>query len=62
MIETNSKIESEKSMLEAWHDNIYIYIYIHIYIYRLSTLAKEFTAATGIMQSSSNELNSLVFS
>ena len=36
----------------------FIYIYIYIYIY--TTLAKEFTAATRMMQSSSNELSSLV--
>ena len=42
----------------------YIYIYIYIYIYALprvlSTLAKEFMAATRIMPSSSNELGTLV--
>ena len=42
-----------------------IYIYIYIYIYtppsrRLSTLAKELPAATRVMQSSSNELVTLV--
>ena len=42
--------------------NIYIYIYIYIYAcpQGLSTLAKEFMAATRIMQSSSNELSTLV--
>ena len=54
--------------------NIYIYIYIYIYYsgtifhikyiyarpFRLSTLVKEFTAAARIMQTSSNELSTLV--
>ena len=39
---------------------IYIYIYVCVFIRGLSTLAKEFTAATRIMQSSSNELSTLV--
>ena len=40
--------------------SLYIYIYIYIYIWRLSTLAKEFSAAARIMQSSLNELSTLV--
>ena len=43
----------------------YIYIYIYIYIYTLpsqglSTQVKELTAATCVMQSSSNEKSTLV--
>ena len=39
---------------------MYLYIYIYIYIYILSTLEKEFTTATRIRQSTSNELSPLV--
>ena len=35
-------------------------MFMYIYIYELNTLAKEFKAATRIMQSSSNELSTLV--
>ena len=38
----------------------YTYIYIYTPPWRLSTLAKEFSAAARIMQSSSNELCTLV--
>ena len=39
---------------------MYIYIYIYAPPVGLSILAKEFPAATRIMQSSSNELSTLV--
>ena len=44
--------------------HLYVYIHIHcniyVYLYIVSTLANEFSAATCIMQSSSNELSTLV--
>ena len=56
--------------LSLWYDStkewtlvlrdIYIYIYIHAPPWGLSILAKEFMAAACIMQSSSNELRTLV--
>ena len=33
---------------------VYVCVCVCVYIYRLSTLAKELTAATCVMQSSSN--------
>ncbi len=44
------------------HTSLFLYIYIYIYAppWGLSTLAKELSAAAGIMQSSLKELSTLV--
>ena len=58
--EGDRDIRADSVMWWWWYIYIYIYIYIYALPWELSTLVKELTAATRIMQSSSNELSPLV--
>ena len=52
--------ERKESVLVSYLDVIYIYIYIYMVGRSLTSLAKELTAATIKMQSSSTELSTLL--